>query len=90
VKDQTGPPGLAQITADLRVAMANLRQVTEKINAGEGTLGGLIADPTIYENLSAILGGVQRSRLLRWLLRGLETRGREAAEPAAGPASPPR
>jgi phospholipid/cholesterol/gamma-HCH transport system substrate-binding protein len=90
VKDEPGQPGLAQITADLRAAMANLRQVTEKINAGEGTLGALIADPTIYENLSAILGGVQRSRLLRWLLRGLETRGREPAEPAATTGPSPR
>jgi phospholipid/cholesterol/gamma-HCH transport system substrate-binding protein len=82
VKDEPGEPGLAEIKADLAVAMANLRQITEKINSGEGTIGGLVVDPTIYENLSAVLGGAQRSRLLRWLLRNLETKGRDEA-PAA-------
>ena len=83
VKDEPGQPGLAQITTDLRAAMANLREITEKIKSGEGTLGALITDPTIYENLSAVLGGAQRSRLLRWLLRGLETKGRDAGATGA-------
>jgi phospholipid/cholesterol/gamma-HCH transport system substrate-binding protein len=78
LKDEPGQAGLGQAAADLRVALANLRVITEKINSGEGTLGALIEDPTIYENLSAVLGGMQRSFLLRSLLRNLGKKGREA------------
>jgi phospholipid/cholesterol/gamma-HCH transport system substrate-binding protein len=51
--------------------MANLREITAKVNEGEGTVGALIADPTVYERLVTILDGASRSRLLRGLLRGL-------------------
>jgi phospholipid/cholesterol/gamma-HCH transport system substrate-binding protein len=79
LKDEPGQADLGQATADLTVALANLREITEKINSGEGTLGALIEDPTIYENLSAVLGGMQRSFLLRSLLKNLGKKGREAA-----------
>ena len=58
--------------------MANLKAITEKINDGEGTVGALIADPTVYERLVTILDGAQRSFLLRGLLRGLGKRRRRA------------
>jgi phospholipid/cholesterol/gamma-HCH transport system substrate-binding protein len=56
---------------DFRVATANLRAITTRIQEGEGTLGALITDPTVYERLAAILDGVQRSAVLRWLIRRL-------------------
>ena len=68
---------------DLRVAVANLRAVSTRLEAGEGTLGALLADPTIYERLVAILEGAQRSFLLRSLIRGL---GREPAPETTGDA----
>ena len=55
--------------------MANLRDITARIEAGEGTIGGLVADPTIYENLAAFLEGAQRSVLLRALIRAAIGRG---------------
>ena len=36
---------------------------------GEGTLGGLISDPTVYEDLRQVLGNVKRNRVLRALVR---------------------
>jgi phospholipid/cholesterol/gamma-HCH transport system substrate-binding protein len=77
LKDEPGQAGLGQAAADLKVALTNLREITDKINSGEGTLGALIEDPTIYENLSAVLGGMQRSFLLRSLLKTLGKKGRE-------------
>jgi phospholipid/cholesterol/gamma-HCH transport system substrate-binding protein len=77
VRDDGGGD-LRQTTADLRVAVANLRAVAEKLNSTEGTLGALIADPSVYESLAAVLEGSQRSLLLRSLIRGLGTQGREA------------
>ena len=64
-----GDPKLGGALEDLRAAMANLRVITARIEAGEGTLGGLAVDPTVYENLAAFLEGAQRSLLLRALIR---------------------
>jgi phospholipid/cholesterol/gamma-HCH transport system substrate-binding protein len=81
--DSDGPAGDA--IGDFRAAMANLRIVTERLNAGEGTIGGLLADPAVYENLASFLEGAQRSFLLRALIRSsLGSTG-----PAAGAAAPP-
>jgi phospholipid/cholesterol/gamma-HCH transport system substrate-binding protein len=80
VKDEPGDAGIRKASQDLQVALANLRAITEKINEGEGTVGALIADPTIYENLVSILGGAQRSFLLRGLLRNLGNSGERARD----------
>jgi phospholipid/cholesterol/gamma-HCH transport system substrate-binding protein len=58
------------------VAMANLRAVTDKLRAGEGTMGGLLEDPTVYENLVQFLEGARRSFLLRTLIRSTIDSGR--------------
>ena len=63
--------GLRQTVQDLRVTVANLKEISEKVKEGEGTIGALIADPTIYERLVTILEGAQRSFLLRSLIRSL-------------------
>jgi len=47
---------------DLRVVMSNVRQ-------GKGTIGGLLVDPSIYEDLKAIVGNVERNQVLRALVR---------------------
>ena len=60
---------LGQAAGDFRAAMANLRAVSERLKAGEGTLGALLEDPTVYENLAQFLEGAQRSLLLRALIR---------------------
>lgn len=70
-----GDARLGDALADLRAAMANLREITGRVEAGEGTLGGLVQDPTIYENLAAFLEGAQRSVLLRALIRAAIGKG---------------
>ena len=72
---------LGEALADLRAAMANLREITGRVEAGEGTLGGLVQDPTIYENLAAFLEGAQRSVLLRALIRAAIGKGSPPAAP---------
>jgi len=61
--------GIKAVTADLQVVAARLRQ-------GEGTLGALLEDPTVYEDLSALLRGANRSELLRSLIRSTLEDGR--------------
>lgn len=77
--DLAGDARLGETLADLRAAMASLRALTGRIEAGEGTIGGLVTDPTVYENLAAFLEGAQRSLLLRALIRA--TVGRGSAPP---------
>ena len=52
---------------DLRVVAADLKQITTALAEGEGTLGALLKDPTVYEDLSSLLRGAERN----WILRGL-------------------
>ncbi|HEV8307584.1 MAG TPA: MlaD family protein [Methylomirabilota bacterium] len=73
--DLAGDARLGEALADLRTAMANLKDITARIEAGEGTIGGLVTDPTIYENLAAFLEGAQRSVILRALIRAAIGRG---------------
>jgi len=55
--------------ANLGSAAADLKKITAKISSGEGTIGGLINDPSVYEDLRTILGNVKRNRILRSLVR---------------------
>jgi phospholipid/cholesterol/gamma-HCH transport system substrate-binding protein len=75
-----GDARLGDALGDLRAAMANLKDITARIEAGEGTLGGLVQDPTVYENLAAFLEGAQRSLLLRTLIRSAIGRGAGGSE----------
>ena len=64
---------------DLQVAIKNLRTISDDIASGKGSLGALIQDPTIYENLAAVLEGAQRSVILRSLIRFTIHKGRDSA-----------
>ncbi|CAN5558776.1 MlaD family protein [soil metagenome] len=47
---------------DLRVIVSNLR-------AGKGTLGALLVDPSVYEDIKSLVGNVERNQVLRALVR---------------------
>ena len=55
--------------ANLERASGDLAAMTGYMKAGRGTLGALVVDPTVYEQLVQVLGGVGRSRILRALVR---------------------
>lgn len=57
------------LLADLSQSAADIKTITTKIKAGEGTLGAVINDPTVYEDLKEILGNIKRNRVLRELVR---------------------
>ncbi|MFB0979007.1 MAG: MlaD family protein [Myxococcota bacterium] len=50
-------------------AVSRLNSVLEKIEEGEGTLGLLVSDPSLYEDMTLLFGGAQRSVVLRTLVR---------------------
>jgi phospholipid/cholesterol/gamma-HCH transport system substrate-binding protein len=55
--------------------VAQLGQMAKTLNEGEGTVGRLVSDPSIYEAINDILIGINESRLLRWLIRNRQQSG---------------
>ena len=39
------------------------------MKAGRGTIGGLLVDPSIYEDVKTLVGNVERNQVLRALVR---------------------
>ncbi len=54
---------------EIKKITANLSEISEKINNGTGTLGELVNDSTLYDEIKALMGGVNRNRLIRNLIR---------------------
>jgi phospholipid/cholesterol/gamma-HCH transport system substrate-binding protein len=50
-------------------ASVRLNSILEKIDDGEGTLGLMLNDPGLYEDLQALFGGASRSLVVRSLVR---------------------
>jgi phospholipid/cholesterol/gamma-HCH transport system substrate-binding protein len=54
---------------ELNRIVADARAITADVRAGKGTLGALLVDPSVYEDLKVVLGNVERNRALRALVR---------------------
>jgi phospholipid/cholesterol/gamma-HCH transport system substrate-binding protein len=54
---------------DVKKITKNLAQILEKVNQGNGTVGALINDPSLYEDVRSVVGGANRNRILRNLVR---------------------
>jgi phospholipid/cholesterol/gamma-HCH transport system substrate-binding protein len=70
-------PQQKQVLTDLAQIMRDIRQVSNDIAAGRGTIGGFIKDPTLYENLTALLDGARRSWILRTVIQSTVNKGQE-------------
>jgi len=57
-----------RVWEDLSRATASLQRILDKVEQGEGTLGLLVNDPTVFDDLQNLLGGARRSRLLKSLI----------------------
>lgn len=63
------PTDTSGVLQETELAAASLNRILEKVNEGEGTLGLLVNDPSLYEDMQVLLGGAQRSTLLRSMIR---------------------
>lgn len=54
---------------NVQTAIVKMNSILEKIDKGEGTLGALINDPALHEQLKALLGANQRNQNLKSLIR---------------------
>ena len=50
-------------------ALVSISQIVEKVNNGSGTLGALVNDAGLYDEIRALVGGANRSRIIRNLVR---------------------
>ncbi len=58
-----------QLMQNLNAMSGDVRQILADIRAGKGTLGALLVDPSVYEDLKVVLGNVDRNKALRALVR---------------------
>jgi phospholipid/cholesterol/gamma-HCH transport system substrate-binding protein len=81
-----------QALGEFQQLVMSLDATVKKINAGEGTAGKIVNDPTVYESINDILIGINESKLLRWLIRNRQQKGIEKRydnEQKSAPAPPP-
>jgi phospholipid/cholesterol/gamma-HCH transport system substrate-binding protein len=55
----------------------SFKEIMAMVENEEGTLGALIADPALYDNVKRLLGGAERSFVLRSLIRKSLEKGKE-------------
>jgi phospholipid/cholesterol/gamma-HCH transport system substrate-binding protein len=60
-----GTEALANVTA----MTADLRAIVADMRRGKGTVGALLVDPSIYEDVKTMVGNVSRNDILRALVR---------------------
>jgi phospholipid/cholesterol/gamma-HCH transport system substrate-binding protein len=58
-----------KVAGDLSAMSSDLRAMVGDMRQGKGTLGALLVDPSVYEDLKLLLGNVQRNQALRALVR---------------------
>lgn len=55
--------------AQLKNSINHLNEILRKIDQGTGTLGALVNDPSLYDDVKALFGGANRNRVIRNLVR---------------------
>lgn len=55
--------------ANLDKTSQNMVEITNRINKGPGTIHSLIYDDSAFEDLKVLLGGAQRSQILKFFIR---------------------
>lgn len=64
---------------ELASTMKNLKVVSERLKNGEGTIGALFADSSLYEDLKNLIGGANRNNVLKFFVRQAVKSSDEAA-----------
>lgn len=64
-----GPSDGSDPLTDVREITADVRDIVRGVKQGKGTIGALLVDPSVYEDLKRVLGNVERNEVLRALVR---------------------
>lgn len=79
-----------ELMGNLNAMTRDMRQIVAGVRAGKGTVGALLVDPSVYEDLKMVLGNVERNKavraLVRYSIKQDETRPKvEVKDPGAPP-----
>ncbi len=64
-----GDDSSQHVMANLNAMSDDLRAIVGGLRQGKGTLGALLVDPTVYEDINSAIGNVERNEVLRALVR---------------------
>jgi phospholipid/cholesterol/gamma-HCH transport system substrate-binding protein len=64
-----GDQATQRMADDMGAVTTDLRQIVADLRAGKGTIGALLVDPSVYEDIKGVIGNVQRNDALRALVR---------------------
>jgi phospholipid/cholesterol/gamma-HCH transport system substrate-binding protein len=64
-----GDDATQQLIGDLDKIAHDAREIVAGVRAGKGTIGALLVDPSVYEDVKVLLGNVERNKALRALVR---------------------
>lgn len=64
-----GDSNSQHVMSNLNAMSDDLRVIVGDVRQGKGTLGALLVDPTVYEDIKGLVGNVERNEVLRALVR---------------------
>lgn len=71
-----------RLAANMLSISESLASILKKIDKGQGTLGALINDRSVYDSLSAVADGIQKSPIVGWYLKRKAEKAAEAEKKA--------
>ncbi len=83
-----GDEGSSRVMTNLDAMSDDLRAIVSGVRQGKGTLGALLVDPTVYEDIRSAIGNVERNEVLRALVRYSIKADEKSAPPPAVNAKP--
>jgi phospholipid/cholesterol/gamma-HCH transport system substrate-binding protein len=64
-----GDDSTNHVMTNVDAMSVDLRAIVHGMREGKGTLGALLVDPSVYEDIRALVGNVERNEVLRALVR---------------------
>lgn len=64
-----GDDSSQHVMSNVNAMSDDLRAIVAGIRQGKGTIGALLVDPTVYEDIKSAVGNVERNQVLRALVR---------------------
>ncbi len=64
-----GDDSSQHVMGNMSAMSDDLREIVANMKAGRGTIGALLVDPTVYEDIKSLVGNVERNQVLRALVR---------------------
>lgn len=77
-----------KVMANLGAMSEDLREIVHNMKQGRGTIGALLVDPSVYEDIKQLVGNVERNQVLRALVR-YSIKQNESDRPHAEVKAPP-